>query len=128
MVSAWPFAARGFAGTLTFQGSLRPGPSASSKILDHDVGGGRHQHVDRRQRLVFHVGAGMQVLVERRADDLGRDLAGLLRLPQRAAEIDPVERQDDVGLAQQFARRFAEHVERRHRSAPDDRSGTSRRA
>ena len=28
-----------------------------------------------------------------------------LRLPQRAAEVDPVERQDDIGLAQHLARR-----------------------
>ena len=36
-----------------------------------------------------------------------------LGLPQCAAEIDPVERQDDVGLAQELARRLGEHVERR---------------
>ena len=42
-----------------------------------------------------------------------RHIAGVLRLAQRAAEIDPVERDDDIGFAQQFARILAEHVERR---------------
>ena len=36
-----------------------------------------------------------------------------LGLPQRAAEIDPVERQDDVRLAQKLARRLGENVEGR---------------
>ena len=36
---------------------------------------------------------------------LAETLPTRLGLPQRAAEIDPVERQDDVGFAQQLARR-----------------------
>ena len=46
------------------------------ELGDDDVAGRCHQHVDGRQRLVFHVGAGVQVLVERAGDDLGADLAG----------------------------------------------------
>ena len=55
----------------------------------------------------------MQILVERTGDDFCRYGAGVLGLTQRAAEIDPVERDDDIGFAQQFARIPAEHVERR---------------
>ena len=40
-----------------------------------------------------------------------RHVTDILRLPQRAAEIDPIERDDDIGFAQQFARILAEHVE-----------------
>src|SRR5215475_6336326 len=40
------------------------GSEPGQEVLDHGVAGRRHRHVDRRQRLIFHVGAGMQALVE----------------------------------------------------------------
>ena len=46
----------------------------------------------------------MERLVERAGNDLGSDGAGTLGLPERTAEIHPVERQDEVGLTHQFAR------------------------
>ena len=88
-------------------------PQRLQQVLDDGVAGRRHRDVDGGQRLIFHVGAGMQILVERGGDDLGRDLSDRPGLPQRAAEIDPVQRQDDVGFAEKLARRFGEHVERR---------------
>ena len=78
-----------------------------------------------RQLLVFHVGAGMQRLVERAGDDLGSDGAGTLGLPERTAEIHPVERQDEVGLTHQFARSWAESRWMAQCNGPGDRSGTS---
>src|SRR5262249_60701713 len=66
---------------------------------------------DGRQRLVLHIGTGVQILVERGADDLAGDLAGVLGLAQRAAEISPVEREDYVRLAHQRACVVAEHIE-----------------
>ena len=44
---------------------------------------------------------------------LAGTLARGLGLAQRPAEIDPVERQHDVGLAQQLARRLGQDIERR---------------
>ena len=82
------------------------------ELRDHHVAGRRRKHVDRRQLLVLHVGAVVQVLVERAGDDLRRDRAVALGLAQRAAEIHPVEREDDVGLAHQLARFLDDRVER----------------
>ena len=101
------------AGTLAFHGSLRPSPSAALSSATTTSPVAAISHVDGRQRLIFHVGAGVQVLVERAGDDLRRHLADALGLAQRAAEIHPVEREDDIGLAHQLARILAEHVERR---------------
>ena len=92
---------------------LAAGAERVVELGDHDVLGRRHRHIDGRQRLIFHVGAGVQILVERAGDDFRRHLADVLGLAQRAAEIDPIEREDDIGFAQQLARVLAEHVERR---------------
>ncbi len=40
-------------------------------------------------------------------------MASALRLTQRAAKIDPVQREDNIGFAQQFAGFLAEHIEGR---------------
>ncbi len=44
---------------------------------------------------------------------LARTPARGLGLAQRTAEIDPVERQNDVGLADELARRLGKNIERR---------------
>ena len=110
---AAPFAGLGLGRHFYFPRILAAGTERIVELGDHDIGGRRHRHIDRRQRLIFHVGAGMQVLVERAGDDFCRYIADVLGLAQRAAEIDPIERDDDIGFAQQFARVLAEHVERR---------------
>ena len=83
------------------------------QVLDQNVGRGGHRDVNRRKRLVFHVGAGVQVVIERGGDDFSRQLSRRSSLPQRTAEIDPIERENDIGLAEKFACRRRKYVERR---------------
>ena len=63
---------------------------------DGRVGFGRDEQVHRRQALVVHAPAVVQVLVERHLDH-GRRRHAADRL-EGAAEIDPVEAEDDVGV------------------------------
>ncbi len=58
---------------------------------------GRDEEIDRGQGLVVHAPAVMQLVIERDLDHLGRRRTAE-RL-QGAGEIDPVEAEDDVGLA-----------------------------
>ena len=60
------------------------------------IGLRRDEQVDRRQALVVHAPAVVQVLVERHLDH-GRRRRRAARL-ERAAEIDPVETEDHVGV------------------------------
>ena len=113
MVIAAPLAALALAGTFAFHGSLRPAPSAAlssatttspvEAIGTSTVGSAWYSML----APVCRFWSSEQAMI------LAVDLADVLGLAQRAAEIDPVERQDDVGLAQQLARVLAEHVERR---------------
>ena len=81
-------------------------PQRLQQVCDRGITGRRHRYVDGGKRLVFHVGAGVQFLVKRAGDDLGRHLSAGLGLPQRPAEVDPVQRQDDIRLAEKLAGRL----------------------
>lgn len=62
--------------------------------LGYRIWVGGDQHVDRRKALVIHAPAVVDVMIESRRDDEG---IGFRRL-QRAAEIDPVEAQNAIGV------------------------------
>ena len=112
MVSA-PFASFfGLAGTLAFHGSLRPSPSAalssatitSPVVATNTSTGGSSWYSMLAPLCRFWSSEQAMIFAVTVADVLG--------LPQRAAEIHPVERQDDVGLAHQLARFLDDRVER----------------
>ena len=88
-------------------------PQRLQQVCDRGITGRRHRYVHGGKRLIFHVGAGVQILVKRGGDDLGRHLSHRTGLPQRPAEIDPVQRQDDIRLAEKLAGRFGKNVEGR---------------
>ena len=64
--------------------------------INGNVGISREQDIDRRQRLIIHVPAAMQRVVERCVNRRRRAIAA--GSGERAPEIDPVEAQDYVGL------------------------------
>ena len=72
------------------------------------------REIGRRQRLVVHVPAVVHVLIDRALDDLGARQRAAAGLQQRAAEVDPVEAQDHVRVADE-PRRIAGHVEARRK-------------
>ena len=78
---------------------LAAGAERGNQLGHHRIASRGHQHVHGGQRLIFHVGAGVQGLVEGGAHDLGGNLADVLGLAQRAAQVHPVKREDGVGLA-----------------------------
>jgi hypothetical protein len=115
MVMPWLSVALGLAGARCFPrlpATIRT--QRPQEIRDHGVAGRRHRHVHGRERLVFHVRAGMQGLIERRRDDPGGDWSGAPRLPQRATQVDPIQRQNDICLADQLACRLGKNIEGRH--------------
>ena len=75
---------------------MRLGADGGDQRRDRGVGLRRDEQVDRRQALVVHAPAVVQVLVERHLDD-GRRRHAADRL-EGAAEIDPVEAEDHVGV------------------------------
>ena len=74
----------------------------------------RHGHVglavdediDRRQALIVHAPAIVQVMIDRHLNDLGGDIADGL---ERARQVEPVEAEDDVGCADCIRRLGREH-------------------
>ncbi len=58
---------------------------------------GRDEQVDRRQRLVIHAPAVMELMIRRNLDDLC--LGRRPRRAQGAGQIDPIEAEDDVGAS-----------------------------
>ena len=70
---------------------------------DRDVGLDREMHIGRRQALVVHAPAVVHKVVERGEDDLGRDRLRAAGRLEGAGKIDPVEAQDDIGLADKRA-------------------------
>ncbi len=73
------------------------------QLCDERVRRRQHRGVGGRQRLVVHAPAVMDILVERAVDHLRLRPFSAAGLLQGAAEVDPVERQDDIGLAHQRA-------------------------
>ena len=67
---------------------------------DRDVGRDREVDVGGRQALIVHAPAVVELVVERGEDDLGLYLVIAIGRLERAAEIDPVEAEDRIGLAQ----------------------------
>ena len=79
---------------------LLPARVSTRQFVDQgangNVGISREQDIDRRQRLIIHVPAAMQRVVERCVNRRRRAIAA--GSGERAPEIDPVEAQDYVGL------------------------------
>ena len=98
--------------TTTGAGVAARAPSAGDERRHQRVGRGEHRQIRRRQRLIVHVVAVVDILVHRALDDLAARQLAAAGLAQRAAEIDPVEAQDHVGFDDQ-ARRVARHVKAR---------------
>ena len=74
------------------------------EFADDDIRISGQQEVHRRQSLVVHAPAAVQVRIGRDLYDLGADGLGAPDLLQDAGEIDPVEREHHVGLAQELGR------------------------
>jgi hypothetical protein len=98
-----------------FGGADAPAAPAGAERVDQQrhrvfrIGG--EQQVDRREALMVHAPAIVDLVVDRDADHLGvrgRSLRGF----QGAGEIDPVEAEDEIGLAE---RREAFSIRRQHR-------------
>ena len=54
-------------------------------------------HIDRRQALIVHAPAIVQMMIDRDLHHLGRDVAA--DTLERAGDVDPVEAENDVGGA-----------------------------
>ena len=85
--------------------------SRSEERRDHRVRRRQDCDVGRRQPLVVHVPAVVDVLIERALNDFGLRQLAAAGLGKRAAEVDPVEAHDHVGVADQPSR-VAGNVER----------------
>jgi hypothetical protein len=80
------------------------------KGRDQRIGHDEKREIAHRQRLIVGVPAVVDVLIERALDDLGARGLTVAGLQQRAAEIDPVEAQNRVGVAHELRRRTG-HVQ-----------------
>src|SRR5665647_2221672 len=61
-----------------------------------DVRFAADEHIDRRQALVVHAPAIVQVMIERHLDDLGGELAAAIL--EGAGDVEPIEADDHVGV------------------------------
>jgi hypothetical protein len=95
-------------------GGRRIGAEYREQRRDQRIRGREDRDVGWRQRLIVHVPAVMDVLIERALHDPGARQFTAARLRERAAEVDPVEAHDDIGVADQSAR-AARHVQRRRK-------------
>ncbi len=91
---------------------LSAGAGRGEQCGDQSVGRREDREIGWRHRLIVHAPAVVHVLIERALDDLPARQLATAGLAQRAAEVDPVEAQDHVGVADRL-RRAAGHVETR---------------